>query len=300
MKRLQTLQKARRSEWIWGYALLGPSLLLFLTFVAGPILSSFVVSFHSWNMLSSPDFVGGDNYRMLAEDSRLLKVLGNTFYFAVASVVAKMAIGVVMAQMVNSIRSKAVTSILESVYFFPILLPLSVIAMVWGLMFNTDFGVVNALLQSIGLSKIPWFTDMQWAMRSIILLDVWKGLGFYFIIFLVALRNVPKDFHEAAEIDGAGGWMKFWRISLPIISPSSFFLLITGVIGSLQIFDSAYILTRGGPGDATRTFVLYLWETAFQKLNMGYGTALAVLLFVIVLIITLLQFVLGRRWVHYD
>ena len=300
MKRLQTLQKARRSEWIWGYALLGPSLLLFLTFVAGPILSAFVLSFHSWNMLSSPDFVGGDNYRMLAEDSRLLKVLGNTFYFAVASVVAKMAIGVVMAQMVNSIRSKAVTSILESVYFFPILLPLSVIAMVWGLMFNTDFGVVNALLQSIGLSKIPWFTDMQWAMRSIILLDVWKGLGFYFIIFLVALRNVPKDFHEAAEIDGAGGWMKFWRISLPIISPSSFFLLITGVIGSLQIFDSAYILTRGGPGDATRTFVLYLWETAFQKLNMGYGTALAVLLFVIVLIITLLQFVLGRRWVHYD
>lgn len=300
MKRLETLKKARRSESIWGYALLGPSLLLFLTFVAGPILSSFILSFHSWNMLSSPDFVGGDNYRMLTEDARLLKVLGNTFYFAVASVVAKMVIGVVLAQMVNSIRSKTVTSILESVYFFPILLPLSVIAMVWGLMFNTDFGVVNALLQSIGLSKIPWFTDMQWAMRSIILLDVWKGLGFYFIIFLVALRNVPKDFHEAAEIDGAGGWMKFWRISLPIISPSSFFLLITGVIGSLQIFDSAYILTRGGPGDATRTFVLYLWETAFQKLNMGYGTALAVLLFVIVLIITLLQFVLGRRWVHYD
>ncbi len=297
---METLKKARRSEWIWGYTLLGPSLLLFLTFVAGPILSSFILSFHSWNMLSSPDFVGGDNYRMLTEDSRLLRVLGNTFYFAAASVVAKMVIGVVIAQMVNSIRSKTMTSILESVYFFPILLPLSVIAMVWGLMFNTDFGVVNALLQSIGLSKVPWFTDMRWAMRSIILLDIWKGLGFYFIIFLVALRNVPKDFHEAAEIDGASYWMKFWRISLPIISPSSFFLLITGVIGSLQIFDSAYILTRGGPGDATRTFVLYLWETAFQKLDMGYGTALAVLLFIIVLIITLLQFLLGRRWVHYD
>lgn len=297
---METYRKSRYSEWFWGYVLIGPSLLLFLVFVLIPIISSVVLSFYKWNMLSPASFAGLDNYKSIVSDKRLGTVLSNTFYFAALTVAAKMAIGLLLAKLVADIRNKWVVSLLESAYFFPILLPFSVVAMVWGMFFNTDFGVVNGLLQMIGLNRIPWFTDMTWALRSIMMLDIWKGLGFFFIIYLVALRNVPREFYEAADIDGAGKMQMFWRISIPHISPTSFFLLITSLIGGLQVFDPAYILTRGGPGDATRTIVLYLWETAFQKLNMGYGTTLAIMLFFIVLIITLLQFVLGKRWVHYD
>ena len=152
----------------------------------------------------------------------------------------------------------------------------------------------------MGLGKVPWLTDPRFSLMTVIILDVWKGVGFFFIIYLVALRNVPKDLYEAAEIDGAGKSKKFFSITLPLISPTTLFLTIQAVIGSLQVFDQAYVLTKGGPGDSSSTMVFYIWQNAFLKMDMGYGTTLALLLFVFVMIVTVTQMVLSKKWVFYN
>jgi multiple sugar transport system permease protein len=296
-KTLNRTQSGR--EWLWAYALLAPSIILFTLFILIPIISTIALSLTDWNMLTSPEFVGLANYQTLLEDTRLALIVRNTLVFALFSVLAKIVLGLVLAYLVWSIKPKLVTSVLESALFFPVILPMAVVAMVWGLLLNTDSGVVNGLLSMVGLAKIPWLTDVNWALPTLIMLDVWRGLGFFFIVDLVALRNVPKDFYEAAAIDGAGKWALFRYITLPSISPTTLFLFVIGAIGSLQAFDLSYILTRGGPGDATTTLGYYLWQNAFQFLHMGYGATVALLLFVFILAFTILQFALSKRWVFY-
>jgi multiple sugar transport system permease protein len=288
------------NEAVWAYILLLPAVLLFLTFVLIPLISTFVISFFDWNMLSNAKFIGLGNYKEIVSDERLGVILKNTLFFTVFAVIIKVVLGLVVALLVSRIKVKTASSTLESIYFFPMILPMAVVTMVWGLLLNTDIGVINGFLNMVGIQKIPWLTNAVWAMRSIILLDVWKGLGFYFIIYLVALRNVPKEFYEAADIDGAKSWKKFLHITLPFISPTTLFLSVMAIIGALQVFDQAYILTKGGPGDATMTMVFYIWQSAFQSMNMGYGTTLALLLFVLIMFVTLIQFIASKKWVFYQ
>ena len=284
-----TLKKIKGKEIMWAYIMLAPAILLFITFVLIPLVSTFVISFCEWDMLTPTEFVGWQNFETLLNDQRLRTVIINTLIFAVAAVILKIGIGLLLAVVVHSIRNKFLTSVMESVFFFPIILPMAIVAIVWGM-----------LLTTVGLGKVPWLTDPRFSLMTVIILDVWKGVGFFFIIYLVALRNVPKDLYEAAEIDGAGKSKKFFSITLPLISPTTLFLTIQAVIGSLQVFDQAYVLTKGGPGDSSSTMVFYIWQNAFQKMDMGYGTTLALLLFVFVMIVTVTQMVLSKKWVFYN
>ena len=285
---------------MWAYIMLAPAILLFITFVLIPLVSTFIISFCEWDMLTPAEFVGWQNFETLLNDQRLRTVIINTLIFAVAAVILKIGIGLLLAVVVHSIRNKFLTSVMESVFFFPIILPMAIVAIVWGMLLNTDMGVINGLLTTVVLGKVPWLTDPRFSLMTVIILDVWKGVGFFFIIYLVALRNVPKDLYEAAEIDGAGKSKKFFSITLPLISPTTLFLTIQAVIGSLQVFDQAYVLTKGGPGDSSSTMVFYIWQNAFQKMDMGYGTTLALLLFVFVMIVTVTQMVLSKKWVFYN
>ena len=295
-----TLKKIKGKEIMWAYIMLAPAILLFITFVLIPLVSTFVISFCEWDMLTPAEFVGWQNFETLLNDQRLRTVIINTLIFAVAAVILKIGIGLLLAVVVHSIRNKFLTSVMESVFFFPIILPMAIVAIVWGMLLNTDMGVINGLLTTVGLGKVPWLTDPRFSLMTVIILDVWKGVVFFFIIYLVALRNVPKDLYEAAEIDGAGKSKKFFSITLPLISPTTLFLTIQAVIGSLQVFDQAYVLTKGGPGDSSSTMVFYIWQNAFQKMDMGYGTTLALLLFVFVMIVTVTQMVLSKKWVFYN
>ena len=290
---------SRHSELGWAAALLLPSLLLFVVFVLAPIVATFTLSLFRWNLLTTPELIGLDNFQALMDDPRLGMVLSNTIVFAAVAVIAKVTLGLTLAVLVWWSRPRIVTATLESALFFPVILPMAVVAMVWGLLLNTDLGIVNGVLASIGLPRIPWFTDSAWALPSIILLDVWKGLGFFVIVYLVALRNIPREVLEAARIDGAGRLASIRQVAIPLVSPTTLFLGVIATIGSLQVFDQAYILTRGGPGDASRTIVYYLWEQAFQRLNVGYGATVALLLFGLVFAITIVQMRISKRWINY-
>lgn len=298
MKRISTSKLARRESFAAFFFLL-PAAVMFITFTIIPLFTSFGLMFTKWDMLTPAKPVGLVNFAKLFSDKRFGAVVGNTLIYAAAGVVLKVSLGLLVAQMVYRLRLKFVSATLESVYFFPVILPMSIVAMVWGILFNTGMGAVNSFLVSWGMARVPWLTNPQWAKVTIIMLDVWKGLGFFFIIYLVALRNVPRDFYEAASIDGAKPRQLFWHITWPLISPTTLFLSINALIGSLQIFDGPYILTKGGPGDATLSLVNYIYETAFQLRNMGYATTLAIVLLLFTLLVTALQFIASKRWVHY-
>lgn len=296
----KTMKKSRKREAVLAYTMLAPAILLFVTFVLIPLASTFVISFFEWDMLTPPEFVGWQNFEAIWRDKRLRTVIINTLLLAAGAVILKIVIGLLLAVAVHSIKSKFLTSVMESVFFFPIILPMAIVSIVWGMLLNTDMGVINGLLAFIGLGKVPWLTDPRFSLMTVTLLDVWKGVGFFFIIYLVALRNVPRDLFEAAEIDGAGKRQKFFSITLPLISPTTLFLTVQAIIGSLQVFDQAQILTNGGPGDSSTTMVLYIYQNAFQRMDMGYGTTLALMLFVFIMFVTVIQMGLSKKWVFYN
>lgn len=294
------MKKSRKREAVLAYTMLAPAILLFVTFVLIPLASTFVISFFEWDMLTPPEFVGWQNFEAILRDKRLRTVIINTLLLAAGAVILKIVIGLLLAVAVHSIKSKFLTSVMESVFFFPIILPMAIVSIVWGMLLNTDMGVINGLLAFIGLGKVPWLTDPRFSLMTVTLLDVWKGVGFFFIIYLVALRNVPRDLFEAAEIDGAGKRQKFFSITLPLISPTTLFLTVQAIIGSLQVFDQAQILTNGGPGDSSTTMVLYIYQNAFQRMDMGYGTTLALMLFIFIMLVTVIQMGLSKKWVFYN
>lgn len=287
-------------EALWAYLLLSPSLICGILFVLIPIGAVFAISLSSWNLLTPASYVGLRNYRALGQDPELAHVLKNTIAYAAITTVAKVVLGLGLAYAVCRVRSRTIAAFLESSLFFPVVIPLAIVAMFWGLLFNTDFGAINGLFASVGIGPVPWLSSQSWALPSLMVLDVWKGVGFGFIIYLVALRNVPAMYYEAATLDGAGRWASFRYITLPAVSPITLFVTVINTIGGLQVFDSAYLLTHGGPGISTKTLVYLLWENAFQFLNMGYGSTIAVVLFALIAVVIGAQFALARVFVSYD
>jgi multiple sugar transport system permease protein len=276
-----------------------PTMAFYVVFTLGPALAAFALAFYHWNYLTPPTFAGLANFRTLVDDDRLAEIVRNTLLFTVCSVTVKVVLGFLIATFIWSSRSRFVTALLESAVFIPVVLPMTIVALVWGLFLNTDSGIINGLLGNVGLPRAPWLTNGHWALASIILIDVWKQAGFFVVIYLAALRNIPRQLVEAAELDGAGPSRRMWSLLRPLVSPTTFFLIVIGTIGSLQVFDQSYILTNGGPGDATRTIVYYLWELAFQRLDVGYATTVTLLLFLLIGAATVLQFRMSRRWVNY-
>jgi multiple sugar transport system permease protein len=258
--------------------------------VLGPALAAVALSLYDYDVLTPPRFVGLANYAQFLKDARLPRIYVNTLLYVLWYVGATTVLGVALAVAAHRPMLAVWRYLIRTAYFFPVLTSLA----------STDFGIINYYLGRVGIPRIPWLTSSQWAVTSLVILGVWKNLGFNFVLFLAGLQNIPRHLYEAAAIDGAGRWAGFRYVTLPSLTPVLFFSIVWGLINAFQIFDSPYILTSGGPGDASRTVVMYIYETGFRFFQMGYASTIALSLFLIVVVLTLIQFRLSRIWVFYQ
>jgi multiple sugar transport system permease protein len=261
------------------------------------MLYSLYLVTQDWNLITAPKFVGLNNFTRLMEDPLVAKSLGNTAYFTFIGVPLQLLVAFALALMLNqNVRG---LSFYRTIYYLPSITPAVAFAVVWIQILNPEFGVLNNILGYFGVAPIKWLFDPAWSKPAFILMSLWLT-GFQMVIFLAGLQGVPKELNDAAAIDGANAWNRFLNVTVPIISPVIFFNLIIGIIGSFQVFTSAFIMTRGGPQDSTLFLVLYIYRNAFEYFRMGYAATLAWLLFVIIMLFTAIQFFLANRWVHYE
>lgn len=295
-----TIQGMSRRKAIMGYLFVLPTVLSIFIFTAGPVLASFGLSFYKWDIISDPEFVGLDNYERLVSNQQIRKAFLTTGLFVLIAVTLQIIVSLLLAIGVQSLRSSFFRGVFRTAFFVPLLTSAASISIVLAYMFHRDFGVINYYLGKIGVEPIPWLNSPTWALMAIVLAYVWQQVGFTFIVFVGGLSGISKEVLEAAELDGATGLRKLWTITVPMISPTLLFASVTGVISALQVFDQPYVMTNGGPGDSTRTVVMVLYESAFNFLQIGYGSAIAVVLFIGILGLTAIQFRLSKRWVFYQ
>lgn len=298
----QGLTRRLRRWWygdaVWAHLLLLPTYVGLFGLVLGPVIAGFAISFFRWDIITPPNFIGLGNYRELVHDELFWKTLRNTIFYVVGSIPPTIVLSLLLALALNQpLRGRV---IFRTVYFIPVVSSTVAIAVLWGWLYNTQIGLLNYFLSFLGIDKIPWITSETWSMPSVIIMSVWKGLGYYMILFLAGLQAIPEDYYEAAKIDGAGSLRRFRDITLPLLSPTTFLVLILAIISSFQVFEQTYILTAGGPSWSTLTLVLMIFLRGFQDFRMGYASAIAYILFLIVLLVTFIQWRLQRRWVHYD
>lgn len=286
-----------RREAIDGYIFILPWLLGFLIFIAGPMVASFLISFMRWEIVTPPAWVGLEQYRKLFGDSRFYLSLYNTAYYVFIGVPLHLLLALLAAMAMNlnlyGIR------IYRTIYFIPSITPVVASSLLWLWIFNPEFGLANAALTAIGLPRLFWLQDPALAKAAFIIMSFWT-IGGQMVILLAGLKGIPRALYEAAEIDGAGRGASFRHITLPMLSPAIFFNLILAIIGAFQVFTQSYIITGGGPENATLFYVLYLYRMAFENFQMGYASAMAWVLFLIILCFTFVQFRLSDRWVFYE
>jgi ABC-type sugar transport system permease subunit len=280
-----------------GYAFVMPALILLIVFALGPFLFTIWVSIHSWNMLTPVEdmpFEGLTNYRYLANDDPLFReTFGNTIYYAVGNVSLSVILALGVALILNGpIKLRAFW---RAAFFMPYVTAPVAIAIVWRNILDSNWGMLNGLLDAVGLPKQPFLDSLEQAMPSMIGVAIWHGVGYYMIIFLAGLQAIPYDLYEAAKLDGAGAWKLFWSITLPLLRPTLLFVIVVNTLASLQVFDLPFVLTDGGPVNETNTLVMYMYDTAFKFLRMGRATAMAVLLFAVIFVITMIQLRLLRE-----
>ena len=288
----------KRHETILGWLMVSPWLIGFICFSALPMFASLIISFTEWDMLSKPEWVGFENYKTLFfEDPLALHSLNITILFTIVSIPLNIVFGLALAMLLNtSIRGLA---IFRTIYYLPAILSGVAVALMWRWIFSTEFGLLNALLSMIGIEGPAWLTDRIWVLPSFVIMRLWS-VGGGMIIYLAGLQSIPTNLYEAAKIDGANWWHQTRFITLPMLSPTIFFQLIVGFIFSMQIFTEAFIMTNGGPADASLFYLLYLYRQAFQYFDMGYASALAWVLFVVILVLTIILFKTGKSWVYYE
>lgn len=296
--------KNRRRELIAALCFLLPNLIGFLIFMAGPLLASLGISLLEWNLLNPPTWLGLENYYHLVQDEDFWLSLRATFYYMAGSVPLSIVSALLLALALNQkIRGIA---IYRTIYFIPVVSSMIAVALMWRWMYNPTSGILNYMLDwlfttlHLPLTPPDWLQSRVWAMPAIILMSVWKGLGYNMVLFLAGLQGIPAHLYEAAEIDGATSWYKFRHITLPLLTPTTFFIVIISLIGSFQIFEQAYIMTQGGPARSTVTTVYYIYENGFQWYQMGYASAVAWVLFALILLVTVVQWRYQDRWVFYE
>jgi multiple sugar transport system permease protein len=296
--------KSSTKEAIAGYSFLAPNLTGFLVFTSLPVLASLVLSFYKWDLLSPPIFVGFKNFIELIRDTHFWQYCYNTV-FLMMGIPLGMAGSLLVALAMNQ-KLKGIVFFRTSFFLPSVCVPIAIF-MLWRIIYNSDFGLLNTLIDRFGeLIHVPlkgpkWLTDEAWAKPALILMGLWQGVGGpNMILYLAALQGVPKDYYEAAEIDGANPWQKFWNVTWPMISPTTFFILIMSVIGGFQSgFDAAFVMTGGGPNGSTTTIMYYIYNNAFQWFKMGYAAAIAWFLFLIILGITVAKWRFLGKTVHY-
>lgn len=286
------------SERIWLWIFLAPTIFGLLFGTLGPVLAAVGISFTDWDVITPPKFAGLDNYRRLLEDPTFAKSIRNTVYFVGLMVPGATIIGLALALVMNQ-KLRGITWY-RTAYFLPVVSSTVAVALVWSWIYSKDFGLLNWILRQFGLQPIAWLSSTQWAMPAVIIMSIWGQMGEAMVIFLAGLQSISESYYEAAEVDGANSWQKLVHITLPLITPSIFFYFIITMISGFQAFETIYIMTRGGPVNATTTMVYYIYRNAFRNFKMGYASAQAIFLFFIIMILTLIYWRLQEKWVVYD
>jgi multiple sugar transport system permease protein len=283
-----------------GLAFLSPSLLILLVFVIVPVILAFLLSFTQWEVRSTArGFIGLDNYVKLFTGQELWRAIRNTLYFTVLKIPLDMALSLGIALILNQ-KLRGI-SFYRTAYFLPVITSVVAVSAIWRLIYNPNFGLANRLLDVLQLPRQTWLSDPALAMPAVTLVALWKGLGYDVVIFLAGLQNIPRMYYEAAEIDGASSWQRFRHITLPLLSPVTYFVLVIGIINSFKVFAQIHVLTPdGGPLKSTEVMVYYIYRLAFQEYHFGRAAAVAFVLFAIVLTLTAVQRRFIEPRVHYE
>ena len=278
----------RRRDGLVAFGFLSPTLLVFGVFVLFPILFSFYLSFTQWNLFGGEAaFVGLDNYARMADDPEFWQTFANTGVYTVGTVPLNMALALAAAFFLH--QQVIGKRFLRAAFFSPVVISAVAAAVVWRWVFDPNLGLANVALEALGLTAVNWTNSPAAAMTALIIVGVWKSFGVNMILFSAGLAGIPPHYYEAARIDGAGGWQRFWHITLPLLAPTTLFVLVLSMIGSFQVFDIVFVLTNGGPLGATKVLVYYLYEHAFKFFDMGYASAVAYALFAVLFVLTLVQ-----------
>lgn len=273
-----------------------PAFVIFSVFIVIPMLSSFYYSFTDWNGLNpNVHTVGFKNYKTLIHDSEVWISLKNTLYFAILVTILQNVISLILAMLVDG--TNWIFRFLRVLYLIPALLSALAIGYIWSYLYNPIFGIMNTVLTDMGLSNWTqdWLGDPKWSMLSVVFTNIWQWTGLSLVIYLAGLQAIPADMYEAADIDGAGKWKRFVHITFPLIAPSFTINILISIIGSFKVFDIIYVMTKGGPGTTTESLAILLYKKAFNFNEMGYGTAIAVVMFLIILVISIIQLTILRR-----
>lgn len=295
--RMNRMSLSKRNA-VAGYLLVSPIFVGIILFTILPVFFSLFISFTDWNMLHDYNWIGFKNYSDVLSSRMLRTVSTNTLIYCVIAIPGSIICGLLLALAMNS-RIKGIP-FYRSAFFLPNITTTVAVAIVWTWLYNDNYGLINNVLNVLGIPSVKWISSRAWAMPSVAIMSIWQAMGYDMIILTAGLKNIDPTYYEAADIDGANGFQSFRKITIPLLSPTLFFLLVTHFIGYMQMFDAAYIMTKGGPGHATRTIVMQIYYTAFEFFRMGEAASYAWLLFIVVMVVTMIQFKLQNKWVNYD
>ena len=269
------------------YLLVSPYVIHFLVFVAFPVVFSLYLTFNKWNIISPMEFIGLKNFSRLFQDQLFFKSIFNTLKFLVIHIPLQIIVALFLAEILN--QKVKFRAFFRAAFFLPVVVSGVVVSMLWQQLFGFDAGILNRILVSVGLGKVGWLVDPNMAMISIAIMATWKNVGLYVILFLVGLQTVPPQYYEAADLEGASHWQKFWHITLPMINPTIFMVVILSTIGGFSLFIEPYIMTAGGPLNSTMSAVLYIYKQAFTNYHMGYSATLGFMFAILILAVVVIQ-----------
>ncbi|WP_379247161.1 carbohydrate ABC transporter permease [Paenibacillus sp. GCM10028914] len=300
IKQKHKTSKLTRMEAIWGYLFILPVVLGLGIFYMAPSAASLFLSFTSWDGMTSPNFIGIENFQNLMKDEKFTKSMLNTMLYTFGTVPLSIAFATLLAVLLNQ-KIKGMV-VYRTLFFIPVITMPIAVGMVWRWLYNSEFGLINYVLGTMNLPQPNWLFDEKFALFSIVIVSVWSSIGYNAVILLSGLQGISSSYYEAASLDGAGTLYKFFRITLPLLTPSLFFVLVMSFINSFQVYDLIFIMMDQQTTllDSTRTVVYSIWEDGFKYFNMGYASAQAFMLFIVILIITMFQMYFQKRWVHYQ
>lgn len=282
------------------YLYLIPSLVFLVAFTYYPIFSAIYISLHEWNLFTpEPYFVGFENYRIMFDDPLFWRVVRNTLVYVAGTIPLTMIIALVLAILLNE-KLGWMRNVYRVTAFYPTMVPMAAAAMLWVWLLNPGIGLINHYLGYLGIPRIEWLYDMSWALPAIMLTAIWKNFGYFMLIYLAGLQNLPGELYEAASLEGAAFWQKVWYITLPLLAPTSIFVLVVGVITSFNVFDLVHLMTQGGPGNRTNVMVYYIYQNAFRFSDYGMGAALTVVFVAAILLVIVMIMGFLERRAHYE
>jgi ABC-type sugar transport system permease subunit len=278
----------KKGDFFSALLFLSPTLIIFSAFILFPVFFSFYLSFHKWNMFGGETtFIGFDNYIRMFKNPEFWQVLKNTAIYTIGTIPLNMALALWVAFILN--KKIIGKRFLRTAFFAPVIISPVAAAVIWRWLYDPNFGLINYFISAIGFSPVNWLNEPTAAMFALIIVGVWKTFGVNMVLFSAGLSGIPESYYEAADLDGAGRWDKFWNITVPLLSPTTFFIMIMSMISSFQVFDIVYVLTSGGPLGSTKVLVFYVYEYAFKFFEMGYSSAISYFLFAVLFMLTMLQ-----------